>query len=90
MTAVTAGSLPKRPPANPQGAIAIEIDIADRARAAFAASNMLGPAAEGERLIFSYAVLADCISDPVYTYNREQLQAVMRGLDRARRQAGDL
>lgn len=86
----SAGSLPKRPPANPQGAIAIELDIAGRARLAFAAAGFTGPQKESERLIFSYAVLADCVNDPTYTYNREQLAAVIRGLDRARREAGDL
>lgn len=85
----TAGSLPVRPPNNPQGTIEIELDIAARSRAAFAAAGMLGPEGEGERLIFSYAVLADCINDPIYSYSREQLQAVINGLDRARREAGD-
>ena len=71
-----------RPPANRQGTIEIELELHERAVAAMRAEGLTDV---GDQLAFSYGVLQACVNDPLHTYSREQLQAVIRGLERARK-----
>ena len=73
--------LSDRPPPNRQGTIEIELEIHERAVAMLRQEAVTDV---GDQLAFSYGVLASCITDPMRTYSRDQLHAVIRGLDRAR------
>jgi hypothetical protein len=70
-----------RPPPNRQGTIEIELEIHKRAVATLRQEAVTDV---GDQLAFSYGVLCSCITDPMRTYSRDQLHAVIRALDRAR------